>query len=289
MSKIFRIVISSILWVLESASIIGNFLVVVYICSMKREIISKSDMNRLSLAGTCFNYAAFNFISHILITFDGSYTSTVTFQVLYGIRRYCECVSYAAVTIMAIQRYYAIKYPLKYSRITKKMQFIYTALPWLWGFISVVNIRIEPYSLYQCGTVGTFIRVSMRLLVTYIPFISSIVFTILMCFAYYKMANMRSLMRISVLTKSKNTAPRMTDHRKFVKMTACIVFGYFLTCLPYVIVEDFINYMKIQSQLTMLLASSFRALLFVSSLVDALVDCFIYCNGHGISKIFEAS
>ena len=131
----------------------------------------------LAVADSAFAFNILVNMSAVLIKWQ----STVP-NVLGILGTFVSCVSFCHVSLMALQRFYAIKWPLKYSQITKRKQVIYIIVTWL------VNIPILVGLLHQNmdNNSPDYIDTIFIIIGQVIPFIATIICTIAMLVAYFQ-------------------------------------------------------------------------------------------------------
>lgn len=144
--------------------------------------------------------------------------------------------------------------------MSKRKHFGYLAVVWIWGSLSFIEYLPSLYT-----TQSEDWRWAFYVYKAVIPFTAAFVFTVLMWQAYFN----------HVKSDDEVVAHRKS-HGKFVKMTALIVAGYFITCGPYIIVRDLFTlvpfFMKTVTPLT---ASGLKSLFLLSSIVDVVVYMFV--------------
>ena len=123
---------------------------------------------------------------------------------------YFFCVSLNNMLLMSLERFYAIRYPFKYRRITKKKHCCFLALGWISG------LPMIPLPLIVSEYRWTLLQV-----VPVVTLAILVLCTAAACLAYF--LNVRK-------TQDHHNQNQARRHRKFVIIIFLITLGYFITC-----------------------------------------------------------
>lgn len=215
---------------LSFISMIGNCMVISANLLLQTKTIvccTKISLAAVNLAFSC-TYVAYS-VDVLSDTTPLEQLKWHRYRWYYGFKMWFECVSFCNVSLMALQRLYAIKWPYKYICITKTKQVIillclvFAGVPdFVWNLLSYdLNIRIPPTTR---GPVSIFM-VCYSLV---IPFTNNMLCTLSMIFTYLKYAR-------DTFSDADDfsTAKSKRDHRRTVRITSLITLGYIITTLPY--------------------------------------------------------
>lgn len=134
-------------------------------------------------------------------------------------------VSINSLAIMALQRFYAIKEPIKYMHLSTKRQLYFIIAAWLLGFVYVGLYLL--YDKLDSTSKSTFGRALFWFYMA-IPLTILFVSTTAMLIVFLWNKNRSDINDIGVVYSRQ-------DHKKVVKMTALMVCGYGITCGPYLV------------------------------------------------------
>ena len=209
-------------------SIIGNSLVISNVCSSTKQ--TAFTRAKLSLAISDLGCSAAAMLS-VIYTCMASYMvyrpwlETRIFEIASCMGLFFFVASVNSLAIMALQRFYAIKEPLKYMHLSTQKQLISITVAWISSFILLVL-----YLIYFLGDINFITKTVFNSLFLFacmlIPFAILIISTIAMLVVFLYDKNRNTINEVGVIVSRK-------DHERMVKITMFMVFGYFITCGPF--------------------------------------------------------
>ena len=209
-------------------SMSGNAVVIASIFSLSRNRRTIHMLTKLSLAGTnvCSTLTVIISIVHFHVSFTSysSYEYDELFLNMWfydSLHRFFCSASFYNVSLLALQRLYAIKYPYKYTRISKKKHILWLVISWALGAINFVLYTL----VYVIGV--TELIFPTEILASTVPFIITLISTIAICLVYINYT------RSSTFNSNDNTVvSRQHDHSAVTKVTSLIAVSYIVTCGP---------------------------------------------------------
>ena len=217
---VFLIVLKGII---ATISLVGNALIISSILAMKKKDRTIYAMSKLSLALT----GEIMSVTGVISVTNEALFKNQRFKleaIIIAMGTTCITIAFLNVSLMALQRCYAITYPLKYSKITKKCQLVFILCIWLASvpiFVPIYLVLLNSLSLPWLVLLIMFpLMLSLSLLV---PLGS----TLTMCISYIRYTRSNSLH-----SSDCSAVSNARDHRKIVRMTSSIVIAYFVTSVP---------------------------------------------------------
>ena len=216
-----------------AVAIFGNSIVILSVFAV-REVNRTNFMKvKVSLALSDLGYA----FSVLLYIIEGFMTYSNPYQPWYissykwlwyiqiSSNTFFLSVSINSLAIMALQRFYAIKEPIKYMHLSGKKQLNFIIAAWLLGFVYVGFFFL--YDKLDSTLKATF-GIALFWFYMAIPLTILFVCTTAMLIVFLWNKNRSDINNIGVVYSRR-------DHKKVVKMTALMVFGYGITCCPYLV------------------------------------------------------
>ena len=220
--------ISTISVILSIITVFANILVALVIASKKWGGMTIYCMAKFSLALSDIVYAVFACVSVLI---DGEETSGVRWSMM--VQNAMKLISYTNISLIAAQRYSAIKHPFKYSSITKRKQLLYILSVWLVGFFfSSIDII---FAVFPTLPIAFYLKDAFILIVGILMFSLTVISTAVMLQTYYKHT------RSKVLHSGSSVTSNRKNHASVVKMTCLITLGYVLLCVPWLILDFYIQ------------------------------------------------
>ena len=135
-------------------------------------------MQMLTKSSLAFADLLYGIILIIFLIFQKSQVPSWCGLLIYCIGAVDICSSCFNMSLISLERYYAIKYPCKYRMITYRKQCAYIAVAWALGLPAALFVLLNFYTRVTC----MFLLLRVYLMVPYFLSISS---TIAMCHALY--------------------------------------------------------------------------------------------------------
>ena len=207
-------------FVILLVALVGNALVISSICTLKEKTIYSLAKLSLAVADVLFVILSIILYTHYKLTNPLLFPGRI--YLFTGV--VLGCTSASHVCSMAIQRYYAITTPFKYSQITKKKQMGYLAVIWTLNLFLLVLLLGIPH-------LPTYLQLFLVICGSFVPLTLTIVSTLAMLFAYFR------YVKHNYMQSSDETAlSTQRNHSKVVRITLLITIGYIITCSPMVYV-----------------------------------------------------
>lgn len=253
---------------ISAVSIVGNCLVissVLSITGLKRSIFMKS---KLSLAVSDLGYS-FSIIFQIVYNFilSNDVTPSIRRQlwiIKISLNTFFFSASINILAIIALQRFYAIKEPIKYRNLSKTKQLICILLSWIPGFVYVAMTFF--YSLLMDLRI-TFSIIAFCLFFV-IPLSILFLCTIAMLIVFLCNQKNSTVNDIGVVCSRR-------DHRKIIMMTVLMVLGYVITFTPYML-SFFLFIMKGGLSVMQFEGDAFRVITETFLNFNCIVDILVY-------------
>ena len=269
MTKEFLIGTFSATLVVSLISIVGNCLVI----SANLSLVKKSivTLTKVHLAGTSLVCS----ISLVAYSID-VLLETKTLQKLgfdhywlyYSFLLSCQGCSFYIVSLMALERLCAIRWPYLYRRITKNTQTILILGIYLLQVPEFIWQRFEWGKPTINSVLCWKISIGMFTYSYFLPLAITIICTFAMVATYlnHSKGNFKDV-DDTVITRSKHA------HWRPVRVTTWITFGYIVTCTPYLV--TYVIYYA-ETRVTDALAVAFRYATTWNILIG-LSDVVTYC------------
>ena len=211
----------------------------------------------MSITSVIYDMKLYIFKSHKI-------SETLTESFLSYVTELFMASSFLHISLMALQRLCAIKYPLEYSLITKRKQSRILAIIWIFGiiiFLIAYILEKKMTDLSQRIRFWCWIRLSF----TVVPSSTTVIATIAMCLAYYKYTKSGP-----VGAETKRNKKQENNHWQVVRMTCMIVVGNLIGSWPHCLVYVYYinkNYIVVDDY-SEILCVVLNTLLFLSGTVD---------------------
>lgn len=220
--------------VIAMISMMCNILIIASVAVAKTRNLAM--MTKVSLAAADLGFSTIQFTVKLLSLLDLSSDGSRCLMAFTGLLQLFTCVCFYNVMLMALQRLYAIKYPFKYTRITKKKQWRFIKACWLISVPGLIVFYLIHYYYFKIWKPNQ-LQIAISTLSVYnvtIPFTFTMVSTVTMCVVYQW--NRKMLVR--KLSKSQNT-----QCSKLVVVTSAIASGYIIPNGP-IVVLAFIHHLN---------------------------------------------
>ena len=199
--------------VLAALSLISNILVIAYVLSTKHRTLAV--MTRGSLAVADLGYSGLFIAVKILVLYNQHEKNA--YRALTVLRNYFNGAGFYNVSLMSLQKCYAIKFPFRHARITPKRHFLHLIFFWCLGIPGCLTYYLLPLMNGQISILPLGIANAA------LPFSITIISTVAMCVIYY-------LDRKA--TKQKFIGNQKRPGSNLVKINSIIASAYIMTNGP---------------------------------------------------------
>ena len=206
-------IVDIIYLVFAAVSLIFNILIIAYVFSAKHRTLAM--MTRGSLAVADFGFAGLFIVVRILLTYILLEKNAV--RALTVLKNYFNAAGFYNISLMSLQKLYAIKFPFKYARITQSRHFLHLILFWCLGIPGCLAYYILPLIN------GQFNILPLGIANAVLPLSITIISTVAMCVIYY-------LDRKG--TKGKFIGNQKRPGSNLVKINSVIASAYIMTNGP---------------------------------------------------------
>lgn len=214
----------------SSTSIVGNLLMIASVCFAKKQdvtLLMLATTSR-SLATLCFCATNVAFVAYDVSLNQFTRTEIHTSFKLLGLIIFFMASNIFHLSLISLQRLFAIAYPFRYARATKKKQTLTLMVMWIMGFVAFsIFILVNKLNKDTKSEEMLLLLTALRVYSSDIPFLITVVATLSMFIVYSKYKREVSLGPVS---RSRSTEER--NHGRVVKMTSLIVIGYSIAMAP---------------------------------------------------------
>ena len=238
-------------------SIMSNLMIL--IITARRKDCTLFSIATMSLSLNNAGFALYLVLSSLkMFLSPGSFKDSI-YVLSRFLRSFFYSTSFYTVSLIAIQRYYAIMHPLKYREITKRRQCLCIAVVMLLGVPAALFEFMARFPKFSYEVLMIISAVFGQLA----PFLVTLMSTVAMICGYWYHSN-----QVSTVQAVSQQAI-IERQRNLLKMTGIICTGYIITCLPSTVIK--ITRFELEATLELRYISD--ALFLLNTLIDVVVHC----------------